>query len=174
MARTWRTTLKVNIKTQPGDRDIKTLAIYVPLFWVEIPEALLKFVTLLHNIIWGQDLSTGLQKFVRTSKLVVVEALQDFEQETRERGTETNTNYELSMKDLIYYFFPPKSLQRQNMYLQRGLYKPCDTKIRYFIFRIDEMVEYLKKFRPFGAGKRLLEQKILEILEFSHVKEWQK
>ena len=167
-------TLKVNIKTQPGDRDIKTLAIYVPLFWVEIPEALLKFVTLLHKIIWGQDLSTGLQKFGRTSKLVVVEALQDFEQETRERGTETNTNYELSMKDLIYYFFPPKLLQRQNMYLQRGLYKPCDTKIRYFIFRIDKMVEYLKKFRPFGAGKRLLEQKILEILEFSHVKEWQK
>ena len=51
--------LKVNIKTQPGERDNKTVAIYVALFWREIPEALLKFVTLLHKIIRSQDLYMG-------------------------------------------------------------------------------------------------------------------
>ena len=69
------------------------------------------------------------------------EALQVFEQKAQERGTETNTYYELEMKDIISHFSPPKALQRQKRYLRRGLYKPCDTKIRYFICCIDKMVE---------------------------------
>ena len=48
--------IKVDIKIQPGERDSKTVAIYVPLLLTGIPEALLKFVTLLHKIIRGQDL----------------------------------------------------------------------------------------------------------------------
>ena len=65
---------------------------------------------------------------------------------------ETNTNYELVIKELIFHFFPPKVIQRQNRYLRRGVYKPRDNKIRYLIRSIEEMVEYLKKFPPFGAG----------------------
>ena len=75
-----------------------------------------------------------------TSKLFVGEALHIFEQKNRERGTEKNSNYKLVMKDLISHFYPPKSLQIQKRYPRRGLYKPCDTKIRYFICQIDEMV----------------------------------
>ena len=49
------------------------------LFWTGSLEALLKFVTLLNNIIWGQELSIGIHKFGTTIKLVVVEALRVFE-----------------------------------------------------------------------------------------------
>ena len=54
---------KVNIKTQLGERKIKTVEIYVPLFWTGIPEALLNFATILNKIIRGQDLSMGLKNF---------------------------------------------------------------------------------------------------------------
>ena len=64
--------------------------------------------------------------------LVMGEALQVFEQKARERVLETNANYELVMKDLISHFSPALALQRQKRYLRRGVYKPCDTKIRYF------------------------------------------
>ena len=63
--------LKVNIKNQTGERDIKRVAIYVPLFRTVTPEALLKFVTLLNNIIRNQDLSTGPQTFGVTRNLVI-------------------------------------------------------------------------------------------------------
>ena len=63
--------LKVDIKTQPEERDSKTVAIYVLLFRTGIPEALLKFVTFLHKIIRGQGLSTLPQKFVITRNLVI-------------------------------------------------------------------------------------------------------
>ena len=83
-------------------------------------------------------------------------------------------NYELAMKDLIYHFFPPKSLQLQKRYLSRDMYKPRYTKIRDFIWYIDEMVEYLEKFPPFGAGQRLQDKNILDRVEFSLPKRWQK
>ena len=78
------------------------------------------------------------------------------------------------MKYLIFHFPPPKALQCQKRYLRRGLYKPCNTNIRYFIFSIDKMVEYLEKFPPFGSGQRLPEYEILELVEFSLPKNWQK
>ena len=79
-------------------------------------------------------------------------------------------NYELAMKDLIYHFFPPKSLQLQKRYLSRDMYKPRYTKIRDFIWYIDEMVEYLEKFPPFGEGQRVPYDKILNMVEFSLLK----
>ena len=78
------------------------------------------------------------------------------------------------MKDLIYHIFPTKAIQIQKRYLRRELYKPCGTNIRYFIYHICDMVEYLKKFPPFGAGQLLPEDDILELVEFSLPKECQK
>ena len=86
----------------------------------------------------------------------------------------TDMNYEFVMKYLISHFSLPKSLQRQKRYLRKGLYKPCNTNIRYFICQIDYMVGYLKKFPPFGAGQRLPEDEILELVYFSLPKKWQK
>ena len=77
-----------------------------------------------HKIIRVQYLSTGPQKFGMTRNLVLGKSLQVFEQKARERGAETNANYEFVMKDLISHSFSPKALQRQNRYLRRGLYKP--------------------------------------------------
>ena len=71
---------KFYINTQPGYRDIDTLAIYVPLFRTGSPEALLKFFTILNKIIRYQDLFTGSQKFGMTRNLVIGESLQVFEQ----------------------------------------------------------------------------------------------
>ena len=45
--------LRVGIKTQPGNRDSKTVAIYVPLLQTGSPEALLNFVGILNKIIRG-------------------------------------------------------------------------------------------------------------------------
>ena len=92
-----------------------------------------------------------------TSKLVMGEALRLFYQKAQDRGTETNANSELLMKDLISNLFPPKSLCRQKRYLIRGLYKYRNTKIRDFVCSIDETVDSLKKFLHFGAGKCLPE-----------------
>ena len=65
------------------------------------------------------------------------------------------------MKELIFHFFPTKFIQRRKKYIRKGLYKPCDTKFHHFICHIYKMVKYLNNLPPFGAGKRLTEDKIL-------------
>ena len=67
--------LKFDVQTQPVERDIKTVAIYMPLFQTGNPKALLEFVTNLHKIIRGKNLSTGHQKFGITRNLVIRKAL---------------------------------------------------------------------------------------------------
>ena len=62
-------------------------------------------------------------------------------------------------------FFPPKVLQRQKKYLGRGMYKPRNANIRYFICPIDNMVKYLEKFPPFGLVQRLPEDDTLKLVE---------
>ena len=82
----------------------------------------------------------GPQTFWMPRNLVVVEALRVFKQKAQERGTETNANYELVMKDHTSHFSPPKVLQSQKRSRRRAMYKPCDNKIRDFIYRITEMI----------------------------------
>ena len=82
--------LKVNIKTQPGEMNIKTIVVYVLRFQTGIPESLLKFVTLLHKIIQDKDLPTRTKKFGMTGNLVVREALRVAEHKNLDRGTKTN------------------------------------------------------------------------------------
>ena len=107
---------------------------------------------LIKNIIRGQDLSTGTQKFAMTRNLVIGEAIRVYDQNNRDRGMETNVNYGLLIKDFITHFFPLKEPQSQNIYLLRVLYNTNDTKTIDFIFRIDEMVDNLENFPPFGIG----------------------
>ena len=109
-----------------------------------------------------------------TRNLVIGEALWVLEKNTHERGTETNANYKLVMEDLITDLFPPNALQRQKRYLQRGAYKTRKTKIWEFIFRVEKMVDYLKKFPPFWIGQGLLDDEILQLVEFLLPREWQK
>ena len=54
---------------------MESVAIYVPMFRTTSTESLLKFVTILNNIVKGQDLSTGPQKYGMTQNLVIADYL---------------------------------------------------------------------------------------------------
>ena len=80
--------------------------------------------------------------------------------------SEINNNYELVIQYMISNLFPPKVLQRQKIYLCRGLYKPHGTNIHESIFRINKIVEYLNKLPPFGENKGFTEDEIIEHVDF--------
>ena len=80
---------------------------------------------------------------------------------------ETNKNCKLVIQDLISHFLLQKSLQHQKRYLHRGLYNPCETKIREFIFRITNIIKYLDQLPSFSYYQGLPQDKILEIVDFA-------
>ena len=122
---------KFNIKTQYGEKDSETVAIYVSLIRNGSPKSLIKFVKILNKIIKGQDLSMGPHKY-----------------------------------GMITHFFPPKAIQGQKIYLSRDLCKLHDTKIHELIYRIGDIINYLKKFPPFGTNQGLTEDDIFKPMEF--------
>ena len=79
---------------------------------------------------------------------------------------EKSDNYELVIKDVISHLFTLKATQRHKRYLHGGLDKPRDDNICDIIFRIDEIVEHLDKFPPFGNNQGLSDYKVLKIMEF--------
>ena len=131
------------------------------IFRTIIPEALLKLLTIMKNIIEGQDLFTGYQKYGMARNIMIRESLPTFDQKNKERGSETNANYKLVMQDVFIHFFPPKVLQHQKIYLRRGLYNLHDTKIRKFICRVEKIVENLDKFPPIGMNQGFPEEEII-------------
>ena len=68
------------------------VATYVAMFLTGSPEALLKLVTLINKIVWGQDMSTVPHKFGMKINLTVGDSLRVFEQNTQNRGMENNAN----------------------------------------------------------------------------------
>ena len=52
-------TLKLEIKTQPGNADSETVTLTVGILKSGTPEELLKFKTMIWKIIKGQDLNAG-------------------------------------------------------------------------------------------------------------------
>ena len=66
-----------------------------------IPEALIRFITVMHKIIKDYYLSTVPQKNIITHNIVLVESLRVFEHKTRELGMKNNNNYELFIQDMI-------------------------------------------------------------------------
>ena len=77
--------LKVDINTQIGDRYGKTVTIKVNIFRKGTPEALLKLLTILKNIIKGQDLSTDTHKYRMAHNIIIREFLQTSKKNTREK-----------------------------------------------------------------------------------------
>ena len=128
----------------------------MPLFWIESPEDLLKFLIILNKIIKGQYLSKGTQKYGITQNLVIVKSLLLFNQKTQDQGEQINSNHELAIKGIITHFFLPKALQCQKRYLIRGIYKPRDTKIRNFVCTIDKILKYLQKLPPLSLIRSYL------------------
>ena len=112
--------LKVDIKTQPVEKDSETVVIYMPLFQIVSPNANLNFVTILQSTIKGQYLSTGPQNFGMTENLVVGEALRVFGQKAQETGTEINANYELVNNDLVSHFFSSQGSSVPEQVPQKG------------------------------------------------------
>ena len=81
--------LKVNIKTQPGKENRKTILIYLPMSKTGSLEELLRFLTILQNIIKGQILTTGPNKYKILKNLLAGESLQVFVQKYKSNENDT-------------------------------------------------------------------------------------
>ena len=110
-------TLKLEIKTQPGDAHSETVTLTVAILKDGSPEELLKFKTKLAKIIKGQGLMTGPVQYAMTKNLLSGEALRVFEIEAGKARAETIAHHPVVVNAMIKHFFPSKALIWQKCYM---------------------------------------------------------
>ena len=64
--------LKMDIKTQPGEVNIKDISLYIPFFKTSSLEALIKLLLLLKKIIKSQNLTTIPQIYAMPNNILTV------------------------------------------------------------------------------------------------------
>ena len=95
------------------------------------------------------------------NNIMAVESIQVFKHKSQAFGNKTMTNYELIMQGLMTHLFPQNALQLLKRYLLWVLFKPRYSNIIKFIWRINEIVEYIENFPTFRTYQELSDNKII-------------
>ena len=75
-------------------------------------------------------------------------------------------SYEIFMQGLTNHPPPPKELQRKKLHLIKAFFKPQGSNTRYFIRRINNIVEYLNNVSLFSMDQGFLDNKITNLNRF--------
>lgn len=173
------------LHTDGADPQSATREIHVPYFKDGSPEELLVFLKLFDKVVQGQNLTTGPQKYAMMKDLLKGHALSYWNHQATAVGTETNQNFELMKKYLIFKIFPRRALRLQKRYLRRYLRKPRDVQMRSVHTRVVELNDYLESFPNgktndqgvplgFSANQKLDDDELADILEYGCPGSWQR
>ena len=79
--------------------------------------------------------------------------------------------YELIMQGLTTQFFPPKPLQYQKRYVHRYFFNLQESSICELIFRVNNLVDYIKQFFLFGTAQGLPNKNIFKLVQLALLQE---
>ena len=175
----------VKLRVTGADPQSATREITMPHFKDGTPEELLTFFKLFNEIVEGQNLTTGPQKYSAMRNLLQGSALSVFNHQAAALGDETNANFEILKKFLVSHVFPRRALRLQKRFMRRHLRKPRSMNIRNTYTRAVELNDYLSLFPNgrlddngiplgFSADQKLGADELADILEFGCPHTWQK
>ena len=84
---------------------------------------------ILNKIMKGNTLKTGPQNYTINKNPLSGYSLQAFDEKVWENGNGNMAEYELFMKGVMTYFFPPYVLKHKNMFMCWCLFTPLDSNI---------------------------------------------
>ncbi len=108
-----------DLRATPADPNSQTYKISLNVFSDGTPEEWLLHVKDLRKVIYGQNCTTGPQKFALARRVLDGDAAAVFETAAQNRGNETNDNFELVLQDVTKHIFPRRALQVQRRYMRR-------------------------------------------------------
>jgi len=167
----------VKCKTDPTSASSTTYEINVQIFSGGTPEEFLRWRKNFYRAATGQGATTGPTKFALARRLLEGGTLTAFENAAKDETTETNDTLKTVLKKVTASVFPVKSLQKQKRYMRRFFKKPGIMSIKAYVERVIEINEYLPLFPdPTStlAADKLPDDELLDLLEFSIPRAWQK
>ena len=165
--------LTVTLRSNPTDPHSQTYNMTIPFFRHGTPEEWLLIKKTLMKILVGQNITAGPPKYAMARRVLEGDALARFDAKASELASETNANFDLCINAVTSYVFPTKALQYQRRFMRRHLRKNRDSTIREFNSRLLELNAYLSEFPPYGTNQTLVDDDLMEVLEFAIPNTWQ-
>ena len=151
------------------------------------PEELLEFFDQFDQVVAGQALTTGQQKFSMAKSLLKGEALLHWNHilQWTDILVQTNPCFEKAKKLLITHVFPKKASRAQKHHMRHCLHKKPDAMIRQQHTQVVELNDHLAMFPNgrtndqgvplgFDPDQKLKDDESTDILEFGDPNAWQK
>ena len=167
----------VKCKTDPTSASSTSYEINVQIFSGGNPEEFLRWRKNFYRAATGQGATTGPTKFALARRLLEGGTLTAFENAAKDETTETNDTLKTVLKKVTASVFPVKSLQKQKRYMRRFFKKPGIMSIKAYVERVIEINEYLPSFPDPSStlvSTKLPDDELLDLLEFSIPRAWQK
>ena len=137
------------------------------------PEKWLAFLEKVENVIKGQNLTTGAQRFNLYRRILTSKALAKFNQAAALDGGESNANLASALQALTNYLLSRSAVQAQKRYMRRICRKPIDMSMKDYMARYQELNRYLGKFDAIqGEANMLPEDEVKEHAEFAIPQKW--
>jgi hypothetical protein len=121
--------IKVNLFSNPTDKDGPTYEMQVKIFKSGTPEEFIKILIALKKVLKGQNITTGQSQYAMARILFNGEALTSFNN-VSQVGTETVQNLEIVLKKMAGPVFPLRAYAMQKQAMRRFMRKPRDSTIR--------------------------------------------
>ena len=176
--------LTMKLRSIPDKATSPTYDLNVPYFDSGTPEEWLKLLENLKRVFTGQNLTTASTKYAMTRRLLMGDALSQFDAkaeelrkaaEAPEGGVweETDKNLTACLNSVTEKVMPKRALQTQKRYMRRIIRKPVEMKIREYLTRFMELNKYLEQFPPFDEEQNLPDDEVMEHAEFAIPNSWQ-
>ena len=132
----------------PSDANSAAHEVSMPCFEDRTPEELLEFFDQFDQVVAGQALTTGQQKFSMAKSLLEGEALSHWNHILQRTDilAQTDPCFEKAKKPLITHVFPKKALRAQKRCMHRCLRKKPDITIHQQHTRVVELSDRLAMF----------------------------
>ena len=177
----------LKLRSIPNDANSAAHEASMPHFKDGTPEELLEFFDQFDQVVAGQALTTGQQKFNMAKSLLEGEALSHWNHILQRPDilAQTDPCFEKAKKPLIAHVFPKKALRTQKRHMRRCSRKKPDVTIRQQHTRVVELNDRLAMFPNgrtndqgvplgFDPDQKLEDDELTDILEFGDPNAWQK
>jgi hypothetical protein len=138
--------LKLELSTEPGNKDGKTLTKSFKIFRSGSPEEWILWRADHNEVCTGMSIATGSSKNRMIRQMLSDEPLKEFERMMATFATETNANSNRALDAVANTIFPTNAYAKQKKYMRQGMWKPKALTIRNVYTRICELNDQLLSF----------------------------
>lgn len=166
--------MSIRLRTNPAEEKSPTYDITVPYFTTGTCEELLHFLNKVQDVIKGQDLKDGPQKFAFMRQVLRGDAMSQWNIEATGKP-EDNVVYDQCVKSLVSHVFPVRALVTQKRYMRHFVRKPLNENFRTYKNRLMDMNNELALFPPnFNITQKFDDDDLLDVLQYGIPNSWQK